>query len=35
MDKSRVITEGEDLVLDCPVEGHPPPGIQWYKGMFS
>lgn len=34
MDKSKVVTEGGDLIIECPVEGHPPPGIQWYKGMF-
>nr|XP_027207640.1 hemicentin-2-like [Penaeus vannamei] len=31
MDKSKVVTEGGDLIIECPVEGHPPPGIQWYK----
>ncbi|XP_063611996.1 hemicentin-2-like [Penaeus indicus] len=31
MDKSKVVTEGGDLIIDCPVEGHPPPGIEWYK----
>ncbi|XP_037780739.1 neuroplastin-like isoform X2 [Penaeus monodon] len=31
MDKSKVVTEGGELIIECPVEGHPPPGIQWYK----
>ncbi|XP_071516198.1 basigin-like isoform X2 [Panulirus ornatus] len=31
MDKSTNIDKGEDLVLECPVEGSPYPTIQWKK----
>lgn len=35
MEKSTNIDKGEDLTIECPVEGDPYPIIQWKKGILT
>ena len=30
--KTYVVSPGDSVTLTCPIDGNPPPSVQWYKG---
>ena len=30
--KTYLVSPGDSVTLTCPVDGNPPPSVQWYKG---
>ena len=30
--KTYLVSRGDSATLTCPVDGNPPPSVQWYKG---
>ena len=30
--KTYLVSPGDRTILTCPVDGNPPPSVQWYKG---
>ena len=33
--KTYLVSPGNSATLTCPVDGNPPPSVQWYKGNYN